>query len=314
MRKLYILLVCFFLCTLHVEAVTVKSVQDGNFFAPETWENNQVPNLAADSIIVKHYLSFDQDLNISGNAYLNVKFCAALCGNFNISLSQNSIIHNEGDIYADKISVQAFFLNDGRVYCQGMTVTAGKFKNDSFGYFTARQYIHDCSQKNLPETYYKLIKTPPNRVDIHLKCYAEIDFGDSSGTAYSSNTVSHLYTPGDSFTVNIKMYCSCDTVSFQENIVFPSPMPDNTKPWPVVSLYPNPNNGEFHVKFESCKPQSNVLTVPLYNSAGQRIRYVYLNQNGETQIDDLPRVASGVYYLGMPSSSGIKPQKVVIIR
>jgi len=298
-----------------MEAATVKSVQDGSFFVPETWENKQVPNLSADSIIIQHHLFFDQDIQLSGSAYLTVKFCAALCGNFDLSLSQNAMIYNEGDIFSAKVLVQAYFFNDGYVDCTELTASAGgKFKNDNFGNAFVHTIIHDCTKQPLPKTYFKLVKTLPNRLDIFLKCYSEIDFGDGSDIAYSSTSVAHLYSLGDSFTVRIKVYCSCDTATFEQKIGFAAPMPDTTKPCPVFSVLPNPNNGDFQIKFVSCKPQSSLLKVPLYNSAGQHIRYVYLNQNGVTQIDDLPKVASGVYYLAMPPSSGVKPQKIVVLK
>lgn len=314
MRNLFFLLVCFFLCTPRVEAVTVKSVQDGSFFTPATWENNQVPNLSADSIGIEHHLRFDQDLNVSGSAYLNIKFCASLCGNFELSVGQNAMIYNQGEIFCGDVGVQAYFLNNGNVNCTGLAVTAGLFENGQFGYLTAHKVIHDCTKTVLPKTFFRIKNIANNVVVVYLQCYSEIDFGDGSGIAHASDSIIHSYSSSDSFAVNIKVYCDCDSATYQQKISITVPRSDTTKECPVFSLFPNPNNGDFRVRYLSCKPQSNLLRVPLYNSAGQRIYSIYLNQNGETHIDDLLNVASGVYYLAMPSSSGIKPQKVVIIK
>jgi len=315
MKNLLFLFVCFFLLAIHVEAATVHSVQDGDFFAPETWENNQVPNLLVDSIVVEHDLRFGQDIPLSGSAHLHIKFCVNLCGNFNLILNQNTSVFNEGELFASKINIQGgYFFNQGRVDCTGISVTAGKYENGSFGYARIHQVVHDCSQKYPPERLYTLQKLNETNLRFDLRCFAEIDFGDSSGIDTSSNVHYHEYTSAGSFVINITLYCPCDTASFKEPFEVNPFVVDTSKACPVFNVFPNPNKGAFRVNLLQCNLPKDVLEVPFYNSAGQFICFVYLNQNGETPIDMLPHVASGVYYLAMPPSSGIKPQKIVIIK
>ncbi len=80
---------------------------------------------------------------------------------------------------------------------------------------------------------------------------------------------------------------------------------------PTVSLYPNPNNGIFNLKFLTNKSQD--LTMDIYNIQGQNIYSEKikstLNFNKEINITNL---AKGVYYLKIRSENYNDTKKVVV--
>lgn len=315
MKKWIGILLSFFLFT-KAEATKVKSTQDGDFFMPGTWENNQVPDLSADSIIIEHHLSFNQDFQLSGTAYLHIKVCAFLCGNFDFFMRQNTYVFCEGELFTSDIRVEGHLYNQGFIECTRLGVgNGGRFANGTLGFARVRLVVHDCLNKAKPENLARVKKSSDSSIVIYMKCYSEIDFGDGSDSTSASDSVTHTYSRQDSFTVSITTYCPCDTAFIQEKLAFSPPPPAPEPPCETkFSFYPNPNNGQFTVNLERCDSTMELLSVPFYNSAGQLICSIDLNQNGETQIKDLVPLASGVYYLALPGSTGVKPQKVVIIK
>ncbi|MDX5319863.1 MAG: T9SS type A sorting domain-containing protein, partial [Bacteroidota bacterium] len=265
-------------------------------------------------IIIEHHLSFDQDLSVAGNAYLNIKVCASLCGNFKLTVAQNAMIYNQGELFCGDLSVQAYLLNQGNIDCTGLAIVAGLFQNGELGYLIGRKTVHACGQKFLPQSFYRIRNLVNNGVVIYLKCPSVIDFGDGSGNVTATDSIQYWYSSYDSFQVNIEVFCDCDTVSFQEKLLIEPKVPDTDSSCFEFNIFPNPNDGNFQVRFLQCRVQTELLKVPLYNSAGQLIRYIDLNQNGETQVYSVPDVAPGVYYLAMPPSSGAQAQKLLIFK
>jgi len=313
-RNLFLLYVCIFLRGATVGATSVISIQDGDFFTPQTWENNQLPDLSVDSIIIEHHVSFGQNIHLTGSAYLNIKFCGYLCGNSSLFVGQNVSVYNQGEMFTGAIDTQGYFLNHGRVDCNGMHISGGSFSNIPLGYAIFHQAQQDCINRYLPETFFRIKNIADKKVVVYLKCDSEIDFGDNSGVVYASDSIVHSFASYDSFTVSITVFCPCDTEFIQEATLIEAAPSETKSDCNVFSVFPNPNNGQFRVLFENCVVQSTLLRVPFFNSTGQLVCYVNVNQGEETLVNELPEVESGIYYLAMPGISGIKPHKVIIIK
>jgi hypothetical protein len=314
MKNWLLILIIFAFCKPSIEAASVVSAQDGDFFSPDTWVNNQIPDLSEDTIIIEHHLSFDQDIYLSGSTYLNIKFCGYLCGNSDLFVGQNVSVYNQGELFTAFISVQGYFLNHGRVDCNGLLLSGGQYSNIPLGYLISHQVTQDCINRYLPEIFFRIKKINDKEIVIYLKCYSEIDFGDNSIPTYSSDSITHSYSSSDSFMLSITAFCPCDTELIEQTINFSTVIPETDTLCNFISLFPNPNNGDFHVKLTSCMVQPTLLRVPLFNSIGQLIGNVDLNQNGEAHVNYLPDLESGIYYLVIPALSGVKTHKVVVIK
>jgi hypothetical protein len=76
----------------------------------------------------------------------------------------------------------------------------------------------------------------------------------------------------------------------------------------TFSVYPNPTNGVFQIKFETKIATKSVLEV--YNSFGQKV-YTTTNLQQEMKID-LYNYSKGIYFIKIDDSSEIYTQKVIV--
>jgi hypothetical protein len=73
-----------------------------------------------------------------------------------------------------------------------------------------------------------------------------------------------------------------------------------------VSVYPNPNNGQFFVSSESA------ITLQVMNTLGQVVRTIELNETNGLNIE-VSGLANGVYYLSSGDASNQhKTTKVIV--
>jgi hypothetical protein len=82
---------------------------------------------------------------------------------------------------------------------------------------------------------------------------------------------------------------------------------NETSPYKVVSVFPNPSSGEFVLSAEQ------TVTVELFSELGQHLRSITLNEtnNHEVKINDL---APGIYFVKAQGSDFKISQKIVITK
>ncbi|SEA58998.1 T9SS type A sorting domain-containing protein, partial [Bizionia paragorgiae] len=76
------------------------------------------------------------------------------------------------------------------------------------------------------------------------------------------------------------------------------------------SIYPNPNNGEFNVKFKS---ESNNVTLELFDIRGRSIYTKGYNNSGAfNETINLGNVESGMYLLNVNDGSRTFTKKIIV--
>jgi len=78
-----------------------------------------------------------------------------------------------------------------------------------------------------------------------------------------------------------------------------------------LSVYPNPNNGQFNIKIETASLQK--LTLVLYNSLGSIISKEFLTVNGTyTKGYNSEYLSKGIYYLRIQTKEAVVVRKIII--
>lgn len=290
---------------------SVHSIRSGDFFDPEVWADNRVPDMVSDSIFVTHDLTYYQEMRFPGGAYLHISSCAIVCGNAFFILEAGSFVRVEGRLYTGEMLVYGRMENHGYVdIVPRLTVSGGGSWKTSCGWLRVMPGDQDCTRDGVLNS--TTLNTLINRnevivtTDSSCNCFKRIEFGDGVVLDYMAGQVSHTYQRSGKYLLSDSTLCPCDTFVRQRWISIDSVCGISEK-W---TIFPNPGEGYFTVGYTSCMPQTQFI--PLFNSVGQLVRYVVLTAN-ETVPLDLSGLAPGIYLLATPAGSSLKAQRIVVI-
>jgi len=308
MQALHYLLPLIFLIG-SLKAENVQSMQEGDFFNPLVWSNQEVPDLTSDSIFINHNLSYNQEFVLSGTEYLFINNCVNFCGKFNFTVDSGAFVRIEGILYAGGLTVRGIVKNNGFFHTTQFFIIGGLFSNfeNLCGTGALRPYEQDCTGKGVvSDTIFEYVILQ-NLLFINseaCKCSKRVDFGDGNIVEYDTGSTSHTYTAAGIYTFIEYTYCPCDTFIVERTIKIDSICD-------IISdlvIFPNPGNGAYKLRYTYCK--SGTYNAQLCNNIGQLIRYITIEANKELPFDMLG-MAPGVYFIVPPTSSGVKPKRFV---
>jgi len=116
----------------NTQALTVKTLVDGNWEDASTWSNHLVPT-SPDSIIVSHYIVINQTLNIYSPTVVFIDSLGTICGEYLMDVKCGSSLINYGHIYLNQLKIRAG-LNYNRIECKNSIVVSGCLPSGT-GYF-----------------------------------------------------------------------------------------------------------------------------------------------------------------------------------
>lgn len=103
-----------------MKGLTVKSITQGAWTNPQTWSNGLVPS-APDTILLKHYITFSNDLIISSPTILFIESTGTLCGNFKLEIGCGAKWYNYGAVYLNGFLIRGVAYN----YCSLKSTSSG---------------------------------------------------------------------------------------------------------------------------------------------------------------------------------------------
>lgn len=135
------------------------------------------------------------------------------------------------------------------------------------------------------------------------------NFGDAS-PANNTASPSHDYTLNGTYTVTLTITGPCGTDTYTQVITITEVGIQDADLANTLSIYPNPNSGQFTVSFEFAEAKDVVIT--LTDMTGRAImtekKDGILNYN-ETIGGDL---ADGVYFLNIATEDGVVTRKIIV--
>lgn len=132
-----------------VQAGSVFSVQSGDWNDPAVWNENRVPNLTQDDVILNHTLSYTGDIEIGGTHRLHINRGAKLQQQGNL---QNNGIFNLQGSYSCSGTVRN--RPNGTFFLSGELNGCGEFYNDCFGLVYHQGYMSVGKYYNNSGTVY----------------------------------------------------------------------------------------------------------------------------------------------------------------
>lgn len=138
-------------------------------------------------------------------------------------------------------------------------------------------------------------------------------FGAGSGSGSGSQNPSYNYQNAGNNTYQVVLVstgiCGSDTAieTVSINCIVGIELPDNLE----VTVYPNPNNGYFKIRFEGLEDD---LDLRIYNTLGQMVykKELFGVRGEHDEIIDVSGVAAGIYYAKM-NVGGVAVTKRVVI-
>lgn len=119
--KTYTLIFFFaFLLSFGMKGLTVKSITQGAWTNPQIWSNGLVPS-APDTILLKHYITFSNNLIISSPTILFIESTGTLCGNFKLEIGCGATWYNYGAVYLNGFLIRGVAYN----YCSLKSTSSG---------------------------------------------------------------------------------------------------------------------------------------------------------------------------------------------
>ena len=116
-----------FLCLIMVsgvaKALTVTSISHGDWENANTWSTHQVP-ASPDSIIVRHYITVNQNFSINAPTVLLIDASGTICGNYLMQTFCGASFINYGYIYLNQIKTTSG-LNYNLIYCTTSIMLTG---------------------------------------------------------------------------------------------------------------------------------------------------------------------------------------------
>ena len=126
----------------------------------------------------------------------------------------------------------------------------------------------------------------------------------SNGATTPSITVSPTVT--SYYTVNgVSNNCNSNTASILLTVNFCTSIDKNGLIQNNISVYPNPNNGEFTIM------SNEAISLDLINQLGQVVKVITLNETNNHQAN-ISNVANGIYFIVGKGTNGSMNQKVIV--
>jgi hypothetical protein len=126
----------------------------------------------------------------------------------------------------------------------------------------------------------------------------------SNGSTSPSITVSPTVT--SYYNVNgVSNNCNSNTASVLLTVNFCTSIDKNGLIQNNISVYPNPNNGEFTIK------SNEAISLDLINQLGQVVKVISLNETNNHQAN-ITNVANGIYFIVGKGTNGSINQKVIV--
>lgn len=290
-------------------------MQDGDFFNPQVWQNQQVPSLQGDTIEILHTITYNQALEFLSGSYLHVADCARLCGNQNITFRGNTQLIVHGELYAGEILLKGIGRNYGYIYASRLQVTTEPgTPTPSFailcGYMLISANQYSCSRpfEGPPDTLFQYALAN-NTITLNrqpCKCEKEVTFADGSVITYSAGTASHTFAQAGDHIFTEVYRCPCDTFFVERRIRI-----DSVCTLPAAwEAFPNPTRGEITIQHSSC--QNLPFNARVVNQLGQLLGYLSLNANAQTQVS-LPDWSPGLYFIIPEQGTELKPLRVMVM-
>jgi PKD repeat protein len=140
------------------------------------------------------------------------------------------------------------------------------------------------------------------------------DFGDGEGVAFNQFPT-HFYTEDGVFAVELIVSnegCESDTVT--KNVTLTSTAIDLVSFIESISIYPNPNRGQFTVELNGLNVNKE-LVFTLFDLTGSEMDSRVVNFNSYAkEIYQMNTLASGVYFLRIQSDNQISTYKVNVLK
>lgn len=138
------------------------------------------------------------------------------------------------------------------------------------------------------------------------------NFGDASPTNNTQNPT-HVYTTNGTYTITLTVTGECGTDTYTQVITITQVGVQDEDIANTLSIYPNPNNGQFTVSFESGEAKD--VTVSLSDVAGRVITSVeQKNVTSFSQQMGSEELADGVYFVNITTNEGVVTRKIVVQR
>jgi PKD repeat protein len=138
------------------------------------------------------------------------------------------------------------------------------------------------------------------------------DFGDASGVNVTASP-SHTYAANGTYTVTLTVTGACGTDTYTQVITIMDVGTGEHGIENSLSIYPNPNSGQFMVSFTTGEAKD--VTVTLTDLAGREISSTqYSNVSVVNQEINAADLASGVYLVKVTTDGEAVTKKVVIQR
>lgn len=138
------------------------------------------------------------------------------------------------------------------------------------------------------------------------------NFGDASGPNTTASP-SHQYASNGTYTVTLTVTGACGTTTYTQVITIVDVGVEEQAIENTISIYPNPNSGQFTLSFATGEAKD--VTVTMTDVAGREISSTQYNNvsvvNQEINATDL---ADGVYFVKVITNSESVTKKVVIQR
>ena len=140
------------------------------------------------------------------------------------------------------------------------------------------------------------------------------NFGDPSSGANNTSSLqnpAHTYAANGTYNVSLTISNVCDTVVITNQVTVSGVSIDDNLLVGELSIYPNPNNGNFTINSENL--QATNLTIEMFTLQGQSVYTHKLSKvNGFTHKVETTSLAKGVYMVKVSDGTRNAYKKVVI--
>lgn len=117
-----------------LNAITIKTIADGDWENAAIWSNNQVP-VNPDSIIIYHYVTINQTLALNNPTILYIDTLGTICGDYLLETFCGASFVNYGHLFLNSIKTRAG-LNYYEIKCKNFINLSGCPPSGS-GYFNS---------------------------------------------------------------------------------------------------------------------------------------------------------------------------------
>jgi hypothetical protein len=104
LKKNLLLFIFYFCICLKIVALKFITVQDGYWSDSSTWQGFAIPKFS-DTIIIRHYVIFTDDIVIPSIGYIQIDSSGTLCGQKCFTQKCGSLFYNYGFLHADSVLI-----------------------------------------------------------------------------------------------------------------------------------------------------------------------------------------------------------------